>query len=171
MARTPTWVNNDGLAIYLGDDEAALGNGGEYKTFDLMRVVDVEIDLATLTQAETIQSRVVFPKGKVLGKVEVIADVAAATGTAIDVGFVRTNAAATEVDYDGILAAFPLASMNAEGEITVLTDGSSGAGALVGVVASADYPMYITASRTDATAFTAGRIRLRLHWYKKTSTT
>lgn len=171
MARTPTWINSDGLAIFLGDDEAALGNGGEYKTFDLMRVVDVEIDLPGLTTSEVVQSRVVFPKGKVLGKVEVITDVAAATGTAIDVGFIRTNAAASEVDYDGILAAFPTASMSAEGETTVLTDGSSGAGVLVGVVASADYPMYITASRTDGTAFTTGRIRLRLHWYKKTSTT
>jgi hypothetical protein len=171
MARTPTWVNNDGLAIYLGDDESVLGNGGEYRTDGLFRVIDVEIDLASLTEAEVVQSRVVFPKGKVLGKVEVIADAAATLGTAIDVGFVRTNAAANEVDYDGILAAFPIASMNAEGEVTVLTDGSSGAGVLVGVVASADYPMYITASRTDSTAFGAGRIRLRLHWYKKTPTT
>ena len=166
-----TWTNADGLKLRYGTAAAELGNGGEYKTFDLYRVIDVEIDLADLTASEVIQSRVVFPKGKVLGKVEVIADVAAATGTAIDVGFVRTNAAATVVDYDGILAAFPTASMNAEGETTVLTDASTYAGALVGVVASADYPMYITASRTDATAFTAGRIRLRLHWYKKTSTT
>lgn len=166
-----TWTNESGLKIYYGNDAATVGNGGEFKTFDLYRVIDVEINLASLTASEVIQSRVVFPKGKVLGKVEVIADTAAATGTAIDVGFVRTNAAATEVDYDGILAAFPTASMNAEGETTVLTDATTYAGALVGVVASADYPMYITASRTDATAFTAGRIRLRLHWYKKTSTT
>lgn len=166
-----TWTNESGLKIYYGTDAADVGNGGEFKTFDLSRVIDIEINLADLTASEVIQSRVVFPKGKVLGKVEVIADTAAATGTAIDVGFVRTNAAATEVDYDGILAAFPTASMNAEGETTVLTDATTYAGALVGVVASADYPMYITASRTDATAFTAGRIRLRLHWYKKTSTT
>jgi len=166
-----TWTNADGLKLRYGTDAAELGNGGEYRTDGLYRVIDVEINLADLTTAEVIQSNVVFPKGKVLGKVEVIADVAAATGTAIDVGFVRTNVAATEVDYDGILAAFPTGSMNAEGETTVLTDGSTYAGALVGVVASADYPMYITASRTDSTAFTAGRIRLRLHWYKKTSTT
>ena len=166
-----TWVNESGLKIYYGTDAAEIGNGGEYKTFDLTRNIDIEINLADLTASEVIQSRVVFPKGKVLGKVEVIADTAAATGTAIDVGFVRTDSAETVVDYDGILAAFPTASMNAEGETTVLTDGSTYAGALVGVVASADYPMYITASRTDATAFTAGRIRLRLHWYKKSATT
>ena len=167
----PTWTNADGLALRYGTDAADVGNGGEYRTDGLFRVIDVEIDLVPLTASEVVQSRVVFPKGKVLGKVEVIADTAAATGTAIDVGFVRTNAAATEVDYDGILAAFPTASMSAEGETTVLTDGSSGAGVLVGVVASADYPMYITASRTDGTAFTTGRIRLRLYWYKKTATT
>lgn len=166
-----TWTNSDGLKIRYGTDAADVGNGGEYSTLGLYRTIDIEIDLTSLTASEVIQSEVIFPKGKVLGKVEVIADTAAATGTAIDVGFVRTNAAATEVDYDGILAAFPTASMNAEGETTVLTDGSSGAGVLVGVVASADYPMYITASRTDGTAFTAGRIRLILHWYKKTSTT
>lgn len=165
----PYWTNADGLRIAYGQSEAALGNGGEYKTFDLFRVIDVEIDLATLNQTEDIVSRVVFPFGKVLGKVEVITDVAAATGVAIDVGFQTLDG--DVVDEDGILAAFPIASMNAEGEYITLTDGGTNAGALVGVVAHASEPLYITASRTTATAFTAGRIRLRLHWYKKSPTT
>ncbi len=163
-----TQVNADGLTLYFPN--TTIGNGGEYRTDGLFRVIDIEINLASLTETETIQSRIVFPKGKVLGKVEVIADTAAATGVAIDVGLVRQNSAQTEIDYDGILAAYPTASMNVEGETNTLTAGATYAGALVGAVASATYPSHITASRTTSTAFTAGRIRLRLYWYKKTST-
>lgn len=163
--------NKDGLKIYFPSDGSQLGNGGEYETDGLFRVIDIELNLANLTQTETVQSRIVFPKGKVLGRVEVIADTAAATGVAIDVGLVRQDSSETEIDYDGILEAFPTASMNVEGETTRMHAGDTYAGALVGKVASASYPAYITASATTSTAFTQGRIRLRLYWYKKTSTT
>lgn len=166
-----TWINNDGLKLYFQDEVGDVGNGGEYETDGLYREIEIQINLADLTQTETVLSRVVFPKGKVLGKVEVIADTAAATGVAIDIGLVRTNAAATEIDYDGILAAFPTASMNVEGETNIITAGVTYAGALVGKVASSTYVAYISGSRTTSTAFTDGRIRLRLFWYKKTATT
>lgn len=165
------WWNNDGLPVSFPSDTGKVGNGGEYSTLGLFRVDDIEINLADLTETETVQSKLVFPKGKVLARVDVIADAAAATGVAIDVGLVRINKNATEIDYDGILAAFPTASMDAVGETNNLTKGSSYAGALVGTVASASYPGWISASRTTSTAFTAGRIRLLLYWYKATSTT
>lgn len=164
------WINNDGLTIYYGGDEAALGNGGEYKTFDLFRVTEIEIDLPSLTEVEAVITRVVFPKGKVLGKVEVITDEVAATGVAIDVGFISRESSPSVNDPNGILAALPTASMSALGETFVATADNLATygGAMIGTVASPenDVPLNITASRTTSTAFTAGYVKLRLYWYK-----
>lgn len=165
------WFNADGLPVYFPQDQISVGNGGEYDTLGLFRIVDIEINLADLTETETVQSRVAIPKNFVIGRVDVIADTAAATGVAIDVGLVRKNSAATEIDYDGILAAYPTASMDAIGETNNLTKGSSYAGALVGTVSSSSYSGYISASRTTSTAFTAGRVRILLYLYRKTATT
>lgn len=166
----PSWTNADGLTIYFADELGGVANGGEYNTLGLEREIELTINLAELTEAETPIAKINFPHGKVLSKVEIIADTAAATGAAIDVGFVRQGVG-TVVDADGAVAAFPTASMNAEGKRTVLTQGTTYAGALVGTVVEADEATLITASRTTATAFTAGRIRLKLFWYKKTPTT
>lgn len=165
------WTNPDGLTIYFDGEEAQLANGGEYKTFDLSRVEDVEVDLTTLTTTAAVVSRSVFPWGKTLDKVEIIADVAATSGgsATLDVGFRRVTAG-TDVDDDGAVAALPLANINVTGETNVLTAGVTYAGALVGTVVEADESCYITASYNTA-AFTAGRIRIRLFWSKKTSTT
>lgn len=165
------WTNSDGLTIYFANEEGTdLGNGGEYKTFGLEREIEITVNLADLTETEAVISRVVFPHGKVLSKVEIITDTPAATGVAIDVGFKR-QVAGTVISATGAAAAFPTASMNVEGERTELVVGSTYAGALIGQVVEADDVALITASRTTATAFTAGRIRLKLFWYKKTPTT
>jgi hypothetical protein len=164
------WTNADGLSIYYGADEAAIGNAGEYKTFDLNRVTEVEIDLTTLTETEEVITRTVFPKGKVLWKVEVITDEVAATGAAIDVGFISRETSPTVNDPNGILAALPTASMSAVGETFVATGDALATygGALIGTVVSAedDVPLNITASRTTSTAFTTGHVKLRLYWYR-----
>lgn len=166
------WHNNDGLYIKFGTNEAEVGVGGEYNTLGQYREVEVVIDLADLTQTETVIDRnIIIPKGYVLAKVEVFTDTVAQTGTAIDVGVVRLNTTETEVDYDGILAAFATASMSVAGETTVLTEATNTGGDLIGTVMSADYPMWITASRTDATAFTAGRARIKLFLFRRSATT
>lgn len=166
-----TWTNADGLTIYYGADAATLGNGGEYKTFDRSRVIDVEIDLTTLTANPAVISRVHFPHGKTLDKVEVITDVAATSGgsAVLNVGFYKTDGT-TAVDADGAVAALPVANINVAGETNTLTAGVTYAGALVGTVVEADEVTVISADY-DTAAFTAGRVRLRFYWSKKTSTT
>lgn len=166
------WHNEDGLYIRYGTEEAEIGKGGEYRTDGQFRVVEVVFNLSSLSETETVLDRnIILPQDVVLYKVEVIADSASATGVAVDVGVVRLDNDATEIDYDGILAAYPAASMSAVGETNVLTNGSSNAGALVGTLISATYPSYITASRTTSTAFTAGRLRVKLFLAPKSSTT
>lgn len=157
-----TWLDNDTLFRKFGTDKAIANRGGEYRTVGKYREVEVEIDLTTLTQAEVVQSDQVFiPVGFELAKVEIWTETAAATGTAIDVGLVRTDRT-TEVDFDGILAAFVTATMT-NGNLTTLVKGGTQAGALVGSGSQATAnPAYVTCSRTDATAFTAGYIHLKL---------
>lgn len=158
-----SWTDNDGLHRKFGVDKTTGTKSGEYVTTGALREVEVKLNLADLTQTETVVSDVTFiPAGARIAEVKVITTTAAATGTAIDVGLIRTDRT-TELDYNGFLAAFPTASMSAAGETLVLTQGSSNVGALVGTTLA--NVGYITASMTDATAFTAGAIVITIKYY------
>lgn len=170
------WLNADGVYIKYGQDEAtSLNTAGEYLTFNGAgeQVIEVVIDLADLTQTETIQNDVVFvPANAHITWVETVAVVAGATGTAIDVGLIARDRS-TEVDYDGFLAATPLANYNAVGETCrfyethTVPASLTGTGALVGQEVTTAGGAYISASRTDATAFTAGKVKVRVAYIPK----
>jgi len=156
-----TWDNPDGLHLVFGPAKATANTGGEYRTLEEFRTVEIEIDLTTLTASEVVQSDTTFvPAGYDVAKVQVHVEDAAATGTAIDVGLIRTDRT-TELDYNGFLAAFDTATMSA-GNLVTLVKGGTQVGALVGSGTPLANIGLITASRTDATAFTAGKIRLKL---------
>jgi hypothetical protein len=107
----------------------------------------------------------------------VVTLVGATTGTAIDVGLLHisrdTGDSEFTADPNGILAAFTTASMDTAGQTieffgsgTANTEESLPAsvtlgGDLIGDVIAA--PCLITASRTDSTAFGAGKIALYIH--------
>ena len=164
-----SWFNSDGLLVKFGTEKTVANKGGEYRNYGKLRKVELTINLASLTQAEVIQSDQVFiPAGARIVKTTVLTTVAAATGTAIDVGLIKTDRA-TEIDYDGILAAFITASMNTVGELSVLQKdvtiptGLAGTGALHSIPTT--FVGYITASMTDATAFTAGQIVITIEYF------
>ena len=164
----PTWTNNDGLTIYYGASESVPATGGEYESDGLWREVEVKLDLTTLTStAGTVVSRVQIPFGYQLGRVEVIADTAAtSSGSAtLDVGFKRMIAG-TENDYNGAVAALPLANINVDGELNRLDAGVTYAGALVGKVVEADEVSLVTANYNTA-SFTAGKVRVRFFLNRK----
>ncbi len=158
-----TYDDIGGLHQVYGVDAAATQNGGEYRNNSNEREIEVTIDLATLTETETVLFDNVFmPAGMKITEIEILVETAAATGVAIDVGFIRTDRT-TEIDYDGLLAAFVTATMTI-GNKVVLRKGGTQAGAMVGSgVATANVGL-ITASRTTATAFTAGRIKLTVRY-------
>jgi hypothetical protein len=165
-----SYKNADGLYIKTGTDKATPTTAGEFRNTDgNLRKVEIKLDLTALTATETILNDVtMLPAGARIVSVETVTHTAAATGTAIDVGLIRTDRT-TELDYDGLLAAAPTANMNAAGErsvyqvaVTVPT-GLTGTGALVGTTLA--YNGYISASRTDATAFTAGIVYLTVQYY------
>lgn len=158
-----SWMNDDGLYLKYGTEKATANIGGEYRTNTSLREVELKITLTDLTATETILSDQVFiPAGARIQEVEVVTHTAAATGTAIDLGLIRTDRT-TELDYDGLLAACPTASMNAAGEKTIFSDNTTYDGALVGTTLA--NTGYVSASRTDATAFTAGVIYVKIRYY------
>lgn len=158
------WDNNDGLRVRFGTEQATASLAGEYVTTGAMREVEVIINLADLTETETIlDDFVTLPAGVKIAEVKVVTTTAAATGTAIDLGLIRLDRT-TETDYDGLLAAFATATMNVAGETTILVNGSSTGGAMIGTTTS--NVNFISASRTTATAFTAGRIVVTIKYYR-----
>lgn len=158
-----TWKNADNLFLKFGTDKATANNDGEYRTNGALREIEVKIDLTGLTESEVIQSDAVFFPKMRIEEVEIVTHTAAATGTAIDIGLVQSSDRSTAIDADGLVAALVTASMNAAGEKNVLRVGSTSAGALIGTTTSS--VGHITASRTDATAFTAGVIFVRIRYY------
>jgi hypothetical protein len=160
-----SWLDNAGLYQKYGVDQTTVGKGGEYRNNENERVIEFKINLATLTETETILDDNVFmPAGMRISEVKIKTHTAAATGTAIDLGLVRTDRT-TEIDFNGILAAFPTASMTPAGETFIYTQPNTAeAGALVGTT-TANVGQF-TCSRTDSTAFTAGIIYVTIKYYR-----
>lgn len=157
------WMDNTGLYQEWGVEQAVNSKGGEYRTNGKEREIELTIDLATLTESETVlDNNITMPSGVKITEVEIFVETAAATGTAIDLGFVRQDRS-TEIDYDGVLAAFVTATMTV-GNKVVLRKGGTNAGAMVGSGVATVYPAYFTCSRTSATAFTAGRIKVTIRY-------
>jgi hypothetical protein len=159
------WKDNANLYRKFGVDKATPKKAGEYRTNGQEREVEIKLTLSELTETETIvDDTVMLPAGALLKGIEVLTITAAATGTAIDVGLIKQTDRSTEVDYNGILDAFVTASMNTVGEqVDYIAPGGIGAGTggpLLGTVLA--FNSHISASRTTATAFTAGDIRIRL---------
>ncbi len=171
-----TWLNSDGLYVKFGTDDAASEQqAGFICTYGPNLVYVLNLDLTNLTETETIQNDVlVLPKDAMIEWVEVATVTASATGAAIDVGLIANdrdtatdlNGSVTAADPDGILAAFAAATMSEVGEVTKFYTHESfpasvaTGGALIGTTMTT--PTLITASRTTSTAFTAGRVQIRI---------
>lgn len=159
-----SWVDNTGLLWKYGTEQTVTSTGGEYVTTGELREIEIKVDLTTLTEAETIiNDNIWFPAGVKIEEVEIYVDTAAATGTAIDIGLVRASDRTTEIDFDGIVAAAATATLTAGAKLRLIK-GSTGVGALVTNGTAITNVGHITCSRTSATAFTAGVIRVRIRY-------
>ena len=158
------WTNGDGLRIKFGTNEATAGTVGEYKTLGLERVLEAVITLTSLgTSAARQDETLMLPAGARISAVKIINQTAATSGgsATLNVGLQRADRS-TELDYDGLVAAAALSTFNAAGETSTLTNGSTGAGALIGTTLA--YPGYLTADY-DTAAFTAGVLRVQVMYY------
>lgn len=158
-----TWLDNGGLYQKYGVDQTTSGTGGEYRTNGAMREIEFYLNLVTLTETETVvDDNIFFPAGVKIQEVEIYVETAAATGTGIDIGLVRTDRT-TEIDFDGIVAASLTGTLTAGAKL-LLVKGSTSVGAYITNGTSTPNVGHITASRTSATAFTAGLIKVRVRY-------
>lgn len=171
-----TWHNSDSLFVKFGTDAGVsthrAGTYGNPANGSEM-ITEVVVNLSSLTQTETILNDVAFiPANAHITWVEVVTIIAAATGTAIDVGLINRDRS-TEIDYNGLLAAFETGDMNAVGETRrfyethTVPASITGTGALVGQEMTTAGGGYLSASMTDATSFTAGKVKIRVAYVNK----
>lgn len=162
------YINKDGLPLQFGTAKATVDAGGDFKSYGSNRIAEVYIDLTTLTSTAAIQSQtLIFPSGSNLfiEKVEVVAEVGAASGTSFSVGLIQMDQATIPSNYSTSL-------INAEVTATVATAGmqqtyfqnTTHAGGLIGSFpASATGPYYITA--LAAGTYTTGKVKVRVFYH------
>lgn len=169
------WRNADGLDVKFGTEKArSLVDAGDIKSFNGAgeNVIELELNLAELTEVEQILSDVVWlPKSAQVTWVKSVAEVVGATGVAIDMGLIHEDRVTTTgVGPQVLLAAFPLTD-NYDGlgdtvtfyENATVPASVTGTGAAIGTILPTNAERYyITASRTTSTAFTAGRLRITI---------
>lgn len=161
---TGNWFNPDGLYQEFGTTKATVDPAGEYRTTGDMREMNIRLDLTTLTTTPAIISQNVrFPTGCRIAEIDIITDIASTSGGAatLDLGL-QAEDRATEIDYNGFVAALALTSIDAVGETQKITVGSTGAGALMGTSTTA--VGYLTANANVA-VYTAGAIDIRIFYY------
>lgn len=161
----PAYLNADGLYWKSGQTEGVAGNAGEFNVGGNTHYVEYEIDLVSLTStAAILDDNVSLPVGARIEEVVVIGEVAATSGgsATLNVGLIRTDRS-TNLSDTALVSAYAFANYDANGEENVLRVGSTGAGSAIGTTNANVY--YVTAKYGTA-AFTAGRVILRVRWYK-----
>ena len=168
-----TWLNDDGLYIKYGRNEGtSVHPAGVYAgSFAGEQVLEVVIDLTVLTETETILNDAVWvPANSHITKVEVVTLEAAGAGTAIDVGLIDQDRE-SQIDYDGFLAAFEDGDMAGVGETRKFYEDHTEPGSITGTGALVGQEVtntgYVSASRTDGTAFTTGKVKVRIYFVPK----
>lgn len=156
------WINEDGLKVRFDHEKIVRVEGGQYAWGGEYVTIEGEIDAVDIgTSATLIGDGIIVPRNFRVESVEVISETALDAITSLDIGLQRLDYT-TELDYDGLVDAIVLASMNVNGEKTVLTAGVATAGVLVG--ATTVYPGRLTVLRTGGPA-TVGKLVIRVKGY------
>lgn len=165
-------TNDDGLIQKYGINEAkSVSQGGFLCTYGPYSTIVLNLDLTTLTEAETIQNDVLaIPKDALIESVEFISVETATGATDLDIGLIDADRTTDPVPT-GLIAAYDVDNM-AVGEHEQYWQnhdlgGNSGfgtetVGAEVGEITTA--ARLITASNTSSTPFTAGKLIVRVHF-------
>jgi len=163
---TYDWLNPDNLYLKYGPKKATVDPAGDYKSFGANRVVEVLIDLTTLTSTAAIQSdNLIFPSGSGLfiEKVEAVLEVTATGGTSFSVGLIQLDRATIPSGYSTAFINAETALADAGDSITYNEDTTNAGGLIGSFPAAATGPYYLTAL-TNGT-WTAGKVRVRIYWH------
>lgn len=138
-----TWTNSDGLRIVYGTDEATAGKAGAQNLLGTYHVLEAKIVFGDIASTGTIlDHNLVIPKNARIDKVEVITTTAwdsAGDAFVLNVGTIQkssTTGAETELDYDGLVAALPQASMDPAGDWATVDVNHTYKGAQIGTTLS-----------------------------------
>lgn len=161
------WMNNDGLYIKYGTEEAQVGKGGSYEDFVAgSQVTEIVFDLANLsTSAQTIlDDNLKTSSGWRIQSVQIEAITPAVSGGAstLDIGIVRSDRS-TEEDFDGLVAALAKTAIDTAGETSSLSKGSTGAGALIGTTLASTAKGGYLVAKAGTAAFTSGRVKVLIY--------
>jgi len=164
------WLDPDGLYRQYGTQKAVPETAGDYLSYGSNRVLEVVIDLTTLTSTAAIQSNTtIFGTSAssqiIIEKVEVQVETGSTGGTSFSVGLIQSDRATIPSNYStAFVNALVNASTNAAGDLLTLSTGSTSAGGLIGSQpAAATSPYYITALSSGT--YTAGKVRVRIHYH------
>lgn len=162
------WLNKDGLFLQFGTAKATPEVGGEYLSYGANRIVEVLIDLTTLTGTAAIQSNTTIfsapPSGQLfIEKVEAVVEADAASGTSFSVGLIQMDRATIPTNYSTAFINAETALADAGDSITYNED-TTNAGGLIGTYpAAATGPYYITALANGT--WTTGKVRVRIYYH------
>jgi hypothetical protein len=164
------WMDPDGLFRQYGTDKVVAETGGDFLAYGTNRILEVLIDLTTLTSTAAIQSNTTFmgapPTGQLfIEKVELVVETGSASGTSFSVGLIQQDRTTIPSNYStAFVNALINASTDTAGKSITMTNGSTSAGGLIGTQpANATGPYYITALSSGT--YTTGKVRVRIHYH------
>lgn len=168
-----TWLNDDGLFIRYGSEEAANARGGEI-SMPNQHVVEFDIDYTdALSATAAILGRadgsygVKVSEGARIEEVEIVVLTAfTSSGTigsaTLEIGLKKVSDE-TDLDADAFTTtSFVGSSLDAVGEKTVIRVGSTGAGSALGTTLSESGLVAVRNSAHASHPFTAGKARVRV---------
>lgn len=173
LKNTSSWTNSDGLVTWFGTDEAVETRGGEFEMDGGEHVTEVLVNLAALPTAasgneQIVAENVTIPNGAFIRMVSVfvVKEPTTSGSPNLDFGLVDQDRT-TELDFNGLLAAADAFETGTDlGTYLEYVKGTTEAGALIGTRLTNTGILTCSADTAD---WTAGVLRLRVHWYVPTS--
>lgn len=176
------WINADGLIVKFGQSEGDPLKGGVIKTFDNVYKTEFTVDstdalsatysvLGSASGSTDGAVGVTVPKGARIKAIEVVVQTAfTSSGTigsaTLSVGLKQLADLSTEIDHDGFLtASFVGSALDAVGERSYITPGSTGAGALIGTTIAANGVIVVANTAHATHPYTAGKAKIVVEWY------
>ena len=178
-----SWINNDGLRVKFGTEQASVGKGGEWMTMSGVCSISFNILAADLGSATVAilgsvggstyngSNGVQVPEGARIKGLDIYTQTAfTSTGTiataSVEIGLIKWSDFVTELDYDGFTTAtFVGNRIDAVGERTYVEVGTTGAGALIGTTLSEDGVISVRAAQHASHPLAAGVLNCRLDFY------
>lgn len=157
------WMNNDGLLIKYGTEEAQVGGGGEYRWDGPLTELEIDIQwnrLAAFGTEKVVDETIRIPNGVLLQSAEfrVITPFTSGGSATLTLGLINPDRS-TAYDADGIDATVALTAIDAVNE-TVTCDG-----ALIGTVLNAAQGSSLVTATVGTANYTAGKGVLRLRYF------